>query len=385
MDGHDAFAKAAQPKREGTGAVVGGSALLAHGVASAPVLRVGRKTPHKMVAASPKKQAGRYQHELVGAMKSGKVDSASTLRAFKTPSGRYINAGGTHREVARQAMGTPTKKVEVKPLGIEPRESLYERGQRRLQIGELHRASRKAAAGKPMKPVGSGARHANLHLAAAADTNDDALWHAVGPRGVDSGMKNAIKMAHGVKAYNAGLAGVVGAGVLAAGLHERHQSKKKVVKAMNSTHDAFELSKAAVVKEDPKKAGKKVQVVYPPEVKAYIENKAADLAKSATGHDAFELEEISKFGIGGAMSAVKGLRPGGLLKDAKMGFKGDLGTKATGGHTMAFHAGARVQRDMAKVGALKPKVGNLVRKNPMKAAGVAGGTGLVGGYAAGRH
>lgn len=409
MSGHEAFSKAQKKQADGHQAIVGGSALLAHGAASAPLMRTGRKTPTKMVSASPKRQAGRYQAELVGAMKTGKVDSNSTLRVLKTPSGRYLNAGGTHRQIAREAMGVPTKKIEVKELGFEPRQSAYQAVKRKASIARLEHASRKAAAGKPVRPVSPGARKLNVALAQAADTNDDNFWHGLRThKGVGTPFRNAAKMAHGAQLGSAAIAGVLGAGVLATGIHERNKfkSKQKVGKAMTSGHEAFEISKRtrdtslgrdvtgalfpgihgaiagkpghkvkaaayelggnlvlptvgagigthiasqhghyvklpkrgrtkkvskAMAVAQSSKPGKKVQVAHPPEVQAYIENKKAELSKSATGHEAFLLEDVEKaFSLGGAVGAVRNagkiaagvVKSPGVLKPAEGAHRG---------------------------------------------------------------
>lgn len=241
--GHAAFGKAASapPKHPGRGKEVGGGLLVANAAANAPVLHVGTKDPLKVVSASPKKQPGRYQGELVHAMKQGKVDSNSTLRVLKTPSGRYLNAGGTHRHVAREAMGQPTK-VEVKPLGFEPKQSLVERVQRRGSVTQLKRASRRAVAGKPMKPVSSAARIANVHMAEAADINDDALWHGIGSRGIGTAGKDAAKIVHGARMAGAGIHAGLGGALIGAGVLEHRHAQRKVSKAMDG-HAAFEISK----------------------------------------------------------------------------------------------------------------------------------------------
>ena len=218
-----------QQQETGTGAIVAGGGLTAYGAAHAPVLRSGYKDKSKMVNASPKQQSGRYQAELHQAMQGGKVKTDSTVHVLRTPSGRHINAGGTHRHIARQAMGKPSR-YEIKDISHELHVSPVQRVQGKMRVAAVQRGSKRAEAGKKVKPVGTVARMANRGMAAAADANDAQLWknpHAV---------RTAVKEGRRAGLVSAGLIAGTGALVGASGLHQRHEWKKthpgKVGKAM---------------------------------------------------------------------------------------------------------------------------------------------------------
>lgn len=236
--GHAAFSKAAsKPNHAGRAQEIGGGLVVADAAASAPVLRAGRKSPTSVIGASPKVQARRYQGELTRAMQEGKLDAGSGLKTYKTPSGRYLNAGGTHRHLARQAMGQPSK-LEVKTLDYEPKFSLKAKLVNQHKIKELKRGSEDALAGRN-KPVSLFAREANKHLAAAADVNDHVAWEA----GHYGGGRTAMKAAERAGHVNAGVGAALGAGVIGAGILEhRAEQKKRMAKAVDG-HDAFEISK----------------------------------------------------------------------------------------------------------------------------------------------
>ena len=113
-----------------------------------------------MQSASPKKQAGRYQAELHQAMKQGKVATDSPVHVLRTPSGRHINAGGTHRQIAREAMNKPSE-YQIKDIYHEIHVSPAQKLKGKLQVAALQRGSKRAEAGKHIKPVGTTARAAN--------------------------------------------------------------------------------------------------------------------------------------------------------------------------------------------------------------------------------
>jgi hypothetical protein len=208
-----------QNQEKGTGELATGAGLTAFGAANAPVLRGGSKNMSHMQRASPKKQGGRYQAELHQAMKAGKVPTDSTVHVLRTPSGRHINAGGTHRQIAREAMGKPSK-YEIKDISHEMHVSPAQKLKGKLQIAGLARGSRRAEAGKKVKPVGTVARSANRGLAAAADAGDAHVWKH------PSILSHPVKLNRKANLISAGM--IAGAGALTAGVgaHKHHEWKK---------------------------------------------------------------------------------------------------------------------------------------------------------------
>lgn len=227
----------------GTGSIVGGSALTAYGAANAPVLRGGSRSRSQMVGASPKLQGKRYQAELHGAMQRGAVPSDSTVKVFRTPSGRHINAGGTHRKIARDAMGKPSR-YEVKNIDHEIYQSPLQKLTNKRKLNSLKRGSEAAQAGKKVRPVGNISRKINETLADAADMNDDRVWRHPGE------IKPLASAAR--KAGLGGAAVLTGTGALLAGsgLAQRKEYKQKVGKSMTVSafgveHGYDEVSKSA--------------------------------------------------------------------------------------------------------------------------------------------
>ncbi len=208
----------------GTGGIAVGSGIAGYGAYNAPVLRNGYKDKSKMSNASPKKQEGRYQGELHNAMKAGKVPSDSTVRVLRTPSGRHINAGGTHRHIAREAMGQSSR-YEIKDIPNEIRVSPAQKIQGKMRIGRLKRASRRAEAGKPTKPISDSIRAENRRMAAGADVGDDAVW------------KNPRTFARNVRSIqranlaSAGMVTATGLAIAGTGLHDRKKWKQSQKKA----------------------------------------------------------------------------------------------------------------------------------------------------------
>jgi len=205
---------------KGTANIVGGAGLTAYGAANAPVLRAGSKDMSRMVGASPKQQGGRYQAELHGAMQRGRVKTDSTVHVLRTPSGRHINAGGTHRHIARQAMGKPSR-YEVKDIAHEVHRSPLQVAQLKLRVKSLERGSKRAQAGKTVKPVSDAARRANKIKAAGADVADAMVWEH------PSALKGPVKAARAGGLKAAGITAGLGAAATGVGLAERHAWKKK--------------------------------------------------------------------------------------------------------------------------------------------------------------
>jgi hypothetical protein len=225
---------ATQKQEKGTGAIAAGGGLTAYGAATAPVLRAGSKDKSRMVGASPKMQPARYQAELHHAMRAGKVSAGSTVNVLRTPSGRHINAGGTHRHIARQAMGKPSK-YDIKDISHELHVSPLQVAQNKMKVAPLKRGSKRAEAGKKVKPVGNLARGMNQGLAAAADVGDERLWQN------PSAIKGPVKFARKAGLVQAGAMAAVGAGMAGVGLRERKEWKKKngVKKSYNPRMSAF--------------------------------------------------------------------------------------------------------------------------------------------------
>ena len=209
-----------EKQEKGTGNLALGGGLTAYGASQAPVLRHGSKDMSRMQGASPKKQPGRYQAELHQAMKEGKVPTESSVHVLRTPSGRHINAGGTHRQIAREAMNKPSE-YKVKDISHEIHVSPAQKLKGKLQVAGLTRGSKRAEAGKPVKPVGPEARSANRILAHAADVNDARAWEN------PSMFKEGAKVMRHKGWVGAGTLMGVGALSGAAGLAERHEWKKK--------------------------------------------------------------------------------------------------------------------------------------------------------------
>src|SRR5215510_14617794 len=205
---------------KGTGNLVAGAGITAYGAAHAPILRSGHKDMSRMTGASPKQEGSRYQAELHRAMQAGNVSSDSSVHVLRTPSGRHINAGGTHRHIARQAMGQPSQ-YKVKNISHEVHISPAQHATGRLQLAGLRRGSKAAQAGKTTKPVSSEARAANRVKAAAADVADAKIWNN------PSMIKPAVQMGRKAGLIHAGTIAGTGALLGAAGLHERHEWKKK--------------------------------------------------------------------------------------------------------------------------------------------------------------
>lgn len=175
-----------------------------------------------MVGAAPKVQPKRYQAELHQAMKAGQVEMDSPVRSFKTPSGRYINAGGTHRHVARQAMGKPSH-YEIQNLGHEMHVSPIQAFQGRMKVRSLKRGSKAVEAGKKVRPVTGFARNMNSVLAGAADTADDMVWSH------PSGLKPQARAGRALGLASAGAIGGAGLLVAAGGAQQRREWKKHSV------------------------------------------------------------------------------------------------------------------------------------------------------------
>lgn len=271
-------------RKQGRKEAITGGLLAGHGAASAPLLRQGRKSPTSMVGASPKKQAGRYQAELTDAMKQGKVPSNSTLKVFKTPSGRYINTGGTHRHIAREAMGqgTPEHKIEVKSIDFEPHHSLYAEAQSRLKINELKRGSKAALKGK-VRPVSSKFRAHNATMARNADINDAMVWEKPPHLGT---VGRQVLAAH--RASEIGSAALVGAGgvaLAAHGLHQMHQGQKRPVsKALAIPFRGIDAGAGSKITSMPGRVGRlKVRAKVGAERHARVAAKKADRGMERLG------------------------------------------------------------------------------------------------------
>jgi hypothetical protein len=183
-----------------------------------------------MVGASPKLQGKRYQAELHHAMQSGKVETDSPVHVLRTPSGRHINAGGTHRHIAREAMGKPTQ-YQVKNLSHEIHISPAAKLQGKLRVAGLKRGSKRAQAGKHVKPVGAKVRRVNETLAAAADVGDERLWAH------PSALKNQAKI--GRKAGLIGAAAIGGAGAITTALGLKQRKEWKQGQVRKSSVSAF--------------------------------------------------------------------------------------------------------------------------------------------------
>jgi len=207
-------------QNKGTGDLVLGGAATAYGAANAPVLRAGSKDMSRMINTSQKQQATRYQAELHGAMQRGRVKTNSPVHVLRTPSGRHINAGGTHRQIARQAMGKPSE-YKIKDISHEVHVSPAQMVRGRLRVAAAQRGSKRVQAGKTVKPVSGTARSANRVKMAMDDVADEHIWSH--PSAISGPVKTARKA--GLK--SAGL--VIGAGGLstAVGLHRRSEWKKK--------------------------------------------------------------------------------------------------------------------------------------------------------------
>lgn len=204
---------------KGTADIAIGGATTAYGVAHAPILRGGSKDISRMVNASPKKQGSRYQAELHQAMKSGRVATDSPVHVLRTPSGRHINAGGTHRQIAREAMGKPSE-YQVKNIGHEIHTSPYQAIKGRLRVANLARGSKKAEAGRTVKPVDPGARALNRVKAAHADVADAAIWKN------PSAIEHGVKLGRKAGLISSGITAGIGAAGVGLGLHERKQWNK---------------------------------------------------------------------------------------------------------------------------------------------------------------
>lgn len=412
-EGHAAFGKAA-PKRtlaqqqldsKKTGAkaqIATGGVLAAHGAASAPVLRVGRKKHTQMVAASHKQEEGRYQAELTQAVKEGKVNQHSTLRVLKTPSGRFINAGGTHRHLAREALGMESKNVSVANLAFEPRNSLYARRANSKRIKGLQQGAKQGAAGN-FTPVSPHAREANKHIAAMSDLADDHAWAGYKANGGRT-MASMAGKAHKAGLIGAGIIAGTGALTAAAGARKLHNlNQKKVSKAMDG-HLAFgAISKRDFSTKQREKLAAKGDALpdgsfpiknksdlknaerlesrskHPAEVEAYIAEKKKELSKGLSGHDAFA-EDISKAGLLGELGAAAKV-PTMAGKVANMGrVAEDAGKGLMKRPSMGANlAGSGVGR-----------MGRFARMNPAKVStGLKIGAGVGGagatGYELGKH
>lgn len=221
--------------------VVAGSAITVHGAASVPAFKQGRKTKTDPRGFSPKKQEARYQGELTHAMMTGKVNPDSETRVFKTPSGRYINAGGNHRTLAREVMGqgTPEHRIKVKSIDFEPRQSGYDRAAAAIRVHRLKSATKAAVKGK-VKPVSPKARQTNHVLAAAADAGDAEQW--ANPPKMGTLGRQIMRATHQGTAVVGGLTAAGGAALATHGI--RQLRSKKVSKSMNG-HDAFQAEVVA--------------------------------------------------------------------------------------------------------------------------------------------
>lgn len=208
----------------GTGNIAFGGAATAYGAANAPVLRGGSKNMSRMVNASPKKQGARYQAELHGAMQSGKVKTNSPVHVLRTPSGRHINAGGTHRQIAREAMGKPSN-YQVKDISHELHVSPAQAVRGRLRVAGLSRSSKRAEAGKTGKPVSEAARSVNRGKALRADAADAHIWSN------PHMLKEPAKIGHKAGLIGAGLIAGGGAATTALGLHQRKEYKQSLRKS----------------------------------------------------------------------------------------------------------------------------------------------------------
>lgn len=227
-------------KETGKKEMAGGAAISAYGVAHAPILRAGYKDQSKMGSASPKRQPGRYQAELHRAMNAGDVATDSPVRVLRTPSGRHINAGGTHRHIARQAMGKPSE-YEIKDLSHEIHTSPAAKLKGKLKVAQLSRGSKRAEAGKKVRPVGRLSRKINGVLAAASDVGDDHVWNNA------SGLEHGVKVARRAGTGKAAL--TVGAGGLVAHAgYKKYEASKKPVRKSDDL-SAFGVSKSKPMSE----------------------------------------------------------------------------------------------------------------------------------------
>jgi hypothetical protein len=214
----------------GTGNIAVGGAATAYGVARAPILRSGSKDMSRMQSASAKKQGSRYQAELHQAMQRGKVKTDSPVHVLRTPSGRHINAGGTHRQIAREAMGKPSE-YKVKDISHELHVTPAQKVRGKLRVAALAHGSKRAEAGKTTKPVGDKARIVNRVKAMGADATDAHIWSH------PSAIEGPVKLGRKAGLISAGI--MTGAGALSTGvgLHQRHEWKKKTVRKSRAMSD----------------------------------------------------------------------------------------------------------------------------------------------------
>lgn len=215
---------------KGTGNLAVGAGATAYGAANAPVLRLGSKDMSRMGNTSPKKQGARYQAELHQALKTGQRSADSPVHVLRTPSGRHLNAGGTHRHIARQAMGKPSE-YKIKDISHEVHVSPANKVRGKLRVAAAQRGSKRVEAGKPLKRVSDAARAKNKNLALHADAADAHIWNK------PSVLKEPLKVSRKAGLKSAGL--MIGAGALSTGvgLHERNEWKKK-----NPVHKSGSLS-----------------------------------------------------------------------------------------------------------------------------------------------